>query len=82
MPYIKSERRTAILHKGEMPKNAGELNYALTLVIAEYLGHHGQSYQTMNDIVGALDNCKDEFRRRIQHPYENGKCAENGDVFT
>ena len=39
------------------------------------------SYATCNDIVGALDNCKDEFRRRIQHPYEDKKLRENGDVY-
>lgn len=78
MPYIKKEQRTLA---SRIPDNAGELNFALTLVIKDYLEHRGLCYQTCNDIVGALDNCKDEFRRRIQHPYENSKLAINGDVY-
>ncbi len=70
-----------MLEQGDWPNNAGELNYLVTRLIALYLKHRGTSYQTMNDIVGALDNAKDEFRRRIQHPYEDKKIAENGDVY-
>ena len=53
----------------------------LTMEVIRYLKFHGLSYQTCNDIVGALDNCKDEFRRRVQHPYEDGKIEENGDCY-
>lgn len=76
MPYIKNERRNKY-----PPENAGELNYIITRIIKRYLQVKGVSYQTMNDIVGALDNAKDEFRRRIQHPYEDNKIQENGDVY-
>jgi hypothetical protein len=65
---------------GTPPNTSGELNFVLTWVIHQFLRENGWSYQTMNDIVGALDNAKDEFRRRIQHPYEDKKIAENGDV--
>lgn len=34
----------------------------------------------MNDVVGALDNAKDEFKRRIQNPYEDSKIEQNDDV--
>lgn len=52
---------------------SGGLNFLLTSIVASWLTHEGLSYQTCNDIVGALDNAKDEFRRRVQHPYEDRK---------
>lgn len=86
MPYIPSERRHSICSLGfdggiGHPDTAGELNYWLTLACIEYLGHKGRSYQTINDIVGALEGAKLEFYRRIAAPYEDTKIKENGDVY-
>jgi len=81
MPYITQKRRRLINRGHAKPESAGELNYAITRMILDYLERQETSYQTMNDIVGALDNAKDEFRRRIQHPYEDHKKEENGDVY-
>jgi hypothetical protein len=83
MPYIKKERKHEISIPPEFPFNAtaGDLNYVLTKIIIEYLSIKPLNYQTCNDIVGALDNCKDEFKRRIQDPYEDLKIKENGDVY-
>jgi hypothetical protein len=81
MPYILQERREIIRRAGDC-QTAGELNFYLTNNVLQYLQNRGTSYQTMNDIVGALDNCKDEFRRRVQHPYEDQKIIDNGDVYT
>lgn len=81
MPYIHNERRIPLLLGGAVATTAGELNYQLTVRIVDYLAKHGLSYQTCNDIVGALDNAKDEFKRRIQNPYEDQKIKENGDVY-
>jgi len=39
------------------------------------------NYQTINDIIGALEGAKLEFYRRIAIPYENAKLTENGDVY-
>lgn len=33
------------------------------------------------EIAGAIENAKDEFQRRIQHPYENNKIVLNGDIY-
>lgn len=79
MPYINEEAKRHLEETG--PETAGQLNYAFTKMICWYLKLKGLNYQTCNDIVGALDNAKDEFRRRIQHPYEDRKIAENGDVY-
>lgn len=80
MPYIKEHRRIYI-DDGYIPEVAGELNYLVTKAINTYIIRHGLSYQICNDIVGALENAKDEFQRRIQHPYEDKKIEENGDVY-
>lgn len=60
--------------------SSGELNYLVTQLLLEYLETKGLSYATCNDIVGALDNAKDEFKRRVQDPYEDTKIELNGDV--
>lgn len=92
MPYIKQKNReqiNSILEDvvvtpsflGAVLQNAGELNYALTEVIRGYLIKHGQRYQTMNDIVGALEGAKVEFQRRVVADYESEKIKANGDVY-
>lgn len=77
MPYIKKKRKDVI----STPETCGELNFMVTELVMAYLRNNGLSYQTCNDIVGALDNAKDEFRRRVQHKYENIKIQQNGDVY-
>lgn len=85
MPYVDEETKLRLYvedgPQGGLADTPGPLNFLLTMIVKEYLHNHGLSYQTCNDIVGALDNCKDEFRRRVQHPYEDEKIAENGDVY-
>ena len=80
MPYIDQETKD-YLRAAVVARKSGELNYLLTMTVIDFLLARGLSYQTCNDIVGALDNCKDEFRRRVQHPYEDRKIEENGDVY-
>ena len=81
IPYITKERRSAIEVLGETPTTAGELNFGLTKLVLRYLRLKGKSYMTFNDIVGALEQAKNEFQRRIVHPYEDLKIEENGDVY-
>lgn len=78
MPYIKKETREVARFE---PSSAGELNFAITMLIKTYQQFRGLSYQTVNDIVGALEGAKAEYQRRVVAPYENSKIAENGDVF-
>jgi len=80
MPYIKQEQRKNIDMHSE-PVNAGELNYSITASLIEYINRKGLNYQTINDIVGALEGAKLEFYRRVVAPYENVKIKENGDVY-
>jgi len=78
LPYIKKEDR---FEATDFPKNAGELNYAITILIQKYLHKNGLNYQHINDIVGALDGAKSEFQRRVVNPYEDKKIKENGDAY-
>jgi hypothetical protein len=85
MPYIAQKLRDALVdreHAADTEINTpGELNFVLTAVIREYLHQHKTCYQTINDIIGALEGAKLEFYRRIAVPYEDSKIQENGDVY-
>lgn len=85
MPYIKQEDRNDLIEAySERERNAenpGELNYQFTKHILEYIRTHKISYQTINDVIGALEGAKLEFYRRVVVPYEEQKIKENGDVY-
>lgn len=80
MPYIKQFVRNELLNRS--PNTTGELNYEITKLINDFVVSEGKSYQTMNDVVGALESAKLEFYRRVVVPYENTKLSINGDVYT
>ena len=61
--------------------SAGEMNYVITMLVRTYIERHGLCYQTLNDVVGALEGCKFELYRRVLAPYEDLKIKENGDVY-
>lgn len=79
MPYIKQNDRNR-LAQGEAPQSAGELNYAVTKLLLNYLKAKGLSYRTINEIMGVMHSAAQEFYRRHAAPYEDKKIAENGDV--
>jgi len=80
MPYIEKKRREELDLKFD-PKTAGELNYVITNQLVNYIFLNGESYQTFNDIIGALEGAKLEIYRRLIVPYEDRKARENGDVY-
>lgn len=57
------------------------MNYLLTRVILNYQDLKGLSYQTINDIMGALTACREEYYRRVAAPYEDSAITRNGDVY-
>ena len=82
MPYINKESRDKLANWDERnAQTAGELNYLITSLCVEYSMNFGNSYKTINDIIGALECAKQEFYRRIASPYEDKKIIENGDVY-
>jgi hypothetical protein len=82
MPYIIKEYRDQLGgYDPRWPSTPGELNYVLTRALQDYEMCKDRSYQTFNDMVGALECCKLELYRRLVVPYENKKIKENGDVY-
>lgn len=80
VPYITQANRDA-LDDGGAALSAGEMNYTFTCIALQYLHDNGLSYQSINDVLGALEGCKLEFYRRVAVPYEEGKRQANGDVY-
>jgi hypothetical protein len=80
VPYITQHRRQA-LAKSPVPESVGELNYCFTAFIRRYIKRKQLSYQTINDVLGALEGAKLEFVRRIANDYEDSKIQSNGDVY-
>lgn len=81
MPYINENQRPAATPIGKAAADPGELNFQLTVLVSAYLERHRLSYNTINDIVGALEGAKLEFYRRVAVPYEDTKIDQNGDVY-
>ena len=82
MPYITEDRREALVPSAQVGSaTAGELNFVVTSVVMRFVIDQGLSYQTINDVEGALQNASKEFARRVTAPYEDLKIQENGDVY-
>lgn len=79
MPYVNEEARERLMI--EEAKKAGELTYLITVELLEYIQEHGLSSDSISDCLGALRWTELEFYRRLVAPYEDQKCAENGDVY-
>jgi hypothetical protein len=84
MPYIKQENRplfdgpaTLI---GNDAKCAGDLNYAITVIVHTYLKKKGINYANLNEVHGMLNACNMELYRAVTGPYESIKVNENGPV--
>jgi len=80
MPYINKNDRTHLELGTIEPQTAGELNFLITTIIRDYYTTD-PCYQSINDIVGALEGAKLEFYRRVAAPYEDTKIIQNGDVY-
>lgn len=81
VPYIDPGARQR-LDEGGSPRNAGELNYAITRLVDRYLVEQGGvRYTRLNEVVGALECAKLEAYRRLAAPYEDRKLREAGDVY-
>lgn len=85
MPYIRREQRALINRPLAdvlaivRSLSAGELNYLITTLLRAWT--NDLTYGRLNEAVGVLECVKLELYRRIAAPYEDRKCAENGDVY-
>ncbi len=80
MPYIYQGDRYRY-NDPLVPRNAGELNFAITMLCIKYLREQEKSYTTINEVMGVLTCAQQEFYRRVAAPYEDRKMQENGDVY-
>jgi len=80
MPYIEQNRRDEI-NQGDIPRNEGELNYAIYKLLLQFVNYQGPCYSTFNGILGAILGAVLEFYRRVVAPYEEQKREYNGDVY-
>ena len=81
MPYIIKENREHLESGLLAPASPGDLNYLFTKEVLDYIDNKGESYQTYNDCIGALESCKLELYRRLVARYEDTKVTLNGDVY-
>lgn len=58
----------------------GHLNYIIFSILKRYVVARGIRYFRVNNLMGMLECCKNEFYRRIIAPYEDGVIGKNGDV--
>ncbi len=56
------------------------MNYTITKLLSEVYTLDKVRYNDLNEIIGMLECCKQEFYRRGVVPYENLKLLENGSV--
>ncbi len=84
MPYIKQNDRSKFDSAAETiaktAECAGDLNYAITIILHEYIKKKGLKYDTLNSVHGMMDACNKELYRRITGPYEDSCIARNGDA--
>ncbi len=85
MPYVHQSNRDkldpaidALAALIDPEHRAGELNYIVTRLMLALKGE--ARYKDLNELVGMLECCKQEFYRRHIAPYEDTKITENGDV--
>ena len=82
MPYIEQDSRLGFdAPISELkPEKAGELNYVISRICADYSARKGKKYSNLNEVMGVLTCVAQEFYRRIAAPYEDEKIRENGDI--
>lgn len=88
MPYIKQSDRNRTHKEDEFGEylgideigTAGEIQYAIAVIIKNFMKRKGLNYQNCNDVMGALTGAQQEFYRKTVAPYEDKKIEENGDV--
>lgn len=80
MPYIEQAARERLAITCS-PRNEGELNYLITLLMQRYVAAGPLSYATLAQAHGAAGLAAAEFYRRRIAPYEDRKIDQNGDVY-
>lgn len=84
MPYISQEERDEIDIKifelSQCLETKGQMNYAISFLLHQYIKKNGLKYNNINDAIGIIECAKMELYRSIAGPYEDIKIEENGDL--
>lgn len=84
MPYIPEHDRERVHYLvTELARevhSAGEANYVITKIVTDAHVFRQKSYLSICLVVGTLLCVLLEYYRRFAAPYEDSKCAENGDI--
>jgi len=84
MPYIEKIEREVINGPinlaSEQIQSLGQLNYAITKLVTNYVLSVGISYGVIAGVTGVLANVSTELYRRVWSKYEDHKAATNGDI--
>ena len=81
MPYITQEDRDTFNIEKSTPKNGGELQYLISVMIKELIGDD-YNYAKLESVMGALAGAQMEFYRKVVAPYEDKKIDINGGVYS
>lgn len=82
MPYISQDAREQLDLGKRKPTTPGELNYAITKLIVNYLPDPWDlSYADIATVTGVLENAKQELYARLGRPYEDEKMKVHGAVY-
>ena len=84
MPYIKAKDRHRLDSDLDQCLLAthGELTYAITHLMQQYVYQRGSMDYSMSSLVmAACHDASDEWARQVHHKYEDHKKRENGDCF-
>lgn len=82
MPYIDEHTKRRIDEGIVAPHTAGELTYVLVREILRYVDANELRYQTLAEVMGALEGAKADINRRLLEPYERQAQLRNGDVYS
>lgn len=84
MPYIDPERAKLLRPPGyeldttDEYLKPGDVAWAISEDISAYLRQNGICFETLNAMVGVLENVKSEVRLRLLDYYEQNKLADGG----
>lgn len=84
MPYIEEKDRiglrTPLENLSPLLCEIGDINYAITKILHDWILRNGICYRNFNQAIGVLECAKLELYRMNAAPYENRKMHENGPV--
>lgn len=82
MPYINPNRAAELAKSHHLdfdePLKPGDIAWAVSEDVAAYLEQNGVSFETLNAMVGVLENVKNELHSRLIDSYERAKRNSGG----